>query len=97
MATVHPLPAPATEQPRKAEAAGVQSLAPFVRQPEEQDFLHLSEPLARPTAAQTNLMQADAAQVSTQLSRSETQQTALENVIAQLNSTSNNIFSKLSQ
>jgi flagellar hook-associated protein 3 FlgL len=36
------------------------------------------------TAAQTNLMQADVAQVATQLSLAETQQTALENVIAQL-------------
>ena len=48
-------------------------------------------------AAQTNLMQADVAQVSTQLSLSETQQTALEDVIAQLNSTSNDLFSKLPQ
>jgi flagellar hook-associated protein 3 FlgL len=47
------------------------------------------------TAAQTNLMQADLAQISTQLSLSETQQTALEDVIAQLNSTSNSLFSKL--
>jgi len=47
------------------------------------------------TGAQTNLMQADVAQVSTQLSLSETQQTALEDVIAQLNSTSNSLFSKL--
>lgn len=36
------------------------------------------------TAAQTNLMQADVANIATQLSLSETQQTALENVIAQL-------------
>ena len=49
------------------------------------------------TSAQTNLMQADVAQVSTQLSLSETQQTALEDVIAQLNSTSNDLFSKLPQ
>ncbi len=49
------------------------------------------------TAAQTNLMQADVAKVSTQLSLSETQQTALEDVIAQLNSTSNDLFSKLPQ
>jgi len=49
------------------------------------------------TAAQTNLMQADVAQVATQLSLSETQQTALEDVIAQLNSTSNDLFSKLPQ
>jgi flagellar hook-associated protein 3 FlgL len=47
------------------------------------------------TAAQTNLMQADVAQVSTQLSLSETQQTALEDVIAQLNSSSNSLFSKM--
>jgi flagellar hook-associated protein 3 FlgL len=47
------------------------------------------------TAAQTNLMQADVAQVSTQLSLAETQQTALEDVIAQLGSTSNSLFSKL--
>ena len=47
------------------------------------------------TGAQTNLMQADVAQVSTQLSLSETQQTALEDVIAQLDSASNSLFSKL--
>jgi len=47
------------------------------------------------TTAQTNLMQADVAQVSTQLSLSETQQTALEDVISQLDSTSNSLFSKL--
>ena len=47
------------------------------------------------TAAQTNLMQADVAQISTQLSLSETQQTALEDVIAQLDSQSNSLFSKL--
>jgi flagellar hook-associated protein 3 FlgL len=47
------------------------------------------------TAAQTNLMQADVGQVSTQLSLAETQQTALEDVIAQLESTSNSLFSKL--
>ena len=45
------------------------------------------------TTAQTNLMQADVAQVSTQLSLSETQQTALEDVISQLGSDS--LFSKL--
>jgi flagellar hook-associated protein 3 FlgL len=45
------------------------------------------------TAAQTNLMQADVATVSTQLSLSETQQTALEDVIAQLGSGS--LFDKL--
>jgi len=47
------------------------------------------------TAAQTNLMQADVATVSTQLALSETQQTALEDVIAQLDSASNSLFSKL--
>jgi flagellar hook-associated protein 3 FlgL len=47
------------------------------------------------TAAQTNLMQADVGQVSTQLSLSETQQTALEDVISQLDSSSNSLFSKL--
>ncbi len=47
------------------------------------------------TAAQTDLLQADVAHVSTQLSLSETQQTALEDVIAQLNSASNSLFAKL--
>ncbi len=47
------------------------------------------------TAAQTNLMQADIPTVSTQLSQAETQQTALEDVIAQLESTSNDLFTKL--
>ncbi len=47
------------------------------------------------TSAQTNLMQADIPTVSTQLSLSETQQTALEDVIAQLNSSQNDLFSKL--
>jgi flagellar hook-associated protein 3 FlgL len=47
------------------------------------------------TTAQTDLMQADIPTVSTQLSLAETQQTALEDVIAQLNSTSNDLFSKL--
>jgi len=47
------------------------------------------------TTAQTNLMQADVATVSTQLSLSEAQQTALEDVIVQLNSSSNSLFSKL--
>jgi flagellar hook-associated protein 3 FlgL len=47
------------------------------------------------TVAQTNLMQADVGQVSTQLSLAETQQTALEDVIAQLDSASNSLFSKL--
>jgi hypothetical protein len=35
------------------------------------------------------------AQVSTQLSLSETQQTALEDVIASLDSSSNSLFSKI--
>jgi flagellar hook-associated protein 3 FlgL len=47
------------------------------------------------TAAQTELMQADIPTISTQLSLAETQQTALEDVIAQLNSTQNDLFSKL--
>ena len=47
------------------------------------------------TAAQTDLMQADIPTVSTQLSLAETQQTALEDVIAQLESVSNSLFSKL--
>ncbi len=47
------------------------------------------------TAAQTNLMQADIPTVSTQLSLDETQQTALEDVIAQLESSSNSLFSKM--
>ncbi len=47
------------------------------------------------TGTQSNLMQADVAQVSTQLSLSETQQTALEDVIAQLDQSSNSLFSKL--
>ena len=47
------------------------------------------------TTAQTDLRQADIPTVSTQLSLAETQQTALEDVIAQLESTANNLFSKL--
>jgi flagellar hook-associated protein 3 FlgL len=47
------------------------------------------------TAAQASLMQADIPQLSTQLSLAETQQTALEDVIAQLGSVSNSLFSKL--
>lgn len=50
---------------------------------------------AQLTTAQTDLMQADIPTISTQLSLAETQQTALEDVIAQLESTSNNLFSKL--
>ncbi|MDE3186068.1 MAG: flagellar hook-associated protein FlgL [Acidobacteriota bacterium] len=45
------------------------------------------------TTAQTNLMQADLPQISTQLSLAETQQTALEDVISQLGSGS--LFQKL--
>ncbi len=45
------------------------------------------------TSAQTNLMQADVAKISTQLSLSETQQTALEDVISKLGSGS--LFDKL--
>lgn len=48
---------------------------------------------AQLTAAQTNLMQADVAQVATQLSMAQTQQTALMSVIAQLGSGS--LFDKL--
>ena len=47
------------------------------------------------TVAQTNLMQADVAQIATQLSLAETQQTALESMIVQLSSPSNSLFSKL--
>ena len=47
------------------------------------------------TTVQTDLMQADVGTVSAQLSLAETQQTALEDVIAQLDSTSNDLFSKL--
>ncbi|HLY39863.1 MAG TPA: flagellar hook-associated protein FlgL [Terracidiphilus sp.] len=46
-------------------------------------------------AAQTNLMQADLPQVTTQLSLSETQQTALEDMIVELESASNSLFNKL--
>ena len=45
------------------------------------------------TAAQTDLMQADVAQISTRLTTAETQQTALESVIAQLGSGS--LFDKI--
>lgn len=47
------------------------------------------------TTQQTNLMQADLAQVASQLSLSETQQQALINVIAQMESSSNSLFSKM--
>jgi len=45
------------------------------------------------TTAHTDLMQADIPTVSTQLSLCEPQQTALEDVIAQLNSSQNSLFS----
>ena len=45
--------------------------------------------------SQTNLMQADVAQIATQLALAETQQTALESIIVQLSSPSNSLFSKL--
>jgi flagellar hook-associated protein 3 FlgL len=57
----------------------------------------VSSDQAQSTTAQTNLMQADVAQVSTQLSLSETQQTALEDVISELDSASNSLFSKIQQ
>ena len=47
------------------------------------------------TAVQTNLMQADIAQVSSQLSLNETQQTALESVIAALYNSQHDLFSKM--
>jgi flagellar hook-associated protein 3 FlgL len=47
------------------------------------------------TTAQTDLIQADLPTVSTQLSLDQTQQTALEDVIAQMESESNSLFSKL--
>lgn len=53
MATAHPLPVPATEQPRKPDppianpARSEQSLVPVSRPLEEDDFLQLSPPLAR--------------------------------------------------
>jgi flagellar hook-associated protein 3 FlgL len=47
------------------------------------------------TADQTNLMQADIGQVSTQLSLAETQQTALEAVISQLDSSTNSLFTHM--
>jgi flagellar hook-associated protein 3 FlgL len=47
------------------------------------------------TTAQTNLMQASTATIATQLSLSETQQTALEDVIAQLDNSSHDLFSKM--
>ena len=47
------------------------------------------------TTAQTNLIQADIPSIATQLSSAEAQQTALEDVIAQLESPTNNLFAKL--
>jgi flagellar hook-associated protein 3 FlgL len=47
------------------------------------------------TSAQSTLMQADVAGLATQLSLSKTQQTALESMIATLDSSSNTLFSKL--
>jgi flagellar hook-associated protein 3 FlgL len=47
------------------------------------------------TAAQSILMQADVGQVSTQLSLAATQQTALEDVISQLDQSSNSLFSRM--
>lgn len=53
MATAHPLPAPTTEPPRKLDAsganpaAGEQSLVPVPHPLEEENFLHLSAPVAR--------------------------------------------------
>jgi flagellar hook-associated protein 3 FlgL len=47
-------------------------------------------------AAQTNLIGDDEATVATQLSQATTQQTALEDVIASLDSSSNSLFSKIS-
>lgn len=46
-------------------------------------------------AAQTNLIQADLPGIATRLAQSQTQQTALINVIAQLESFSNSLFSKM--
>jgi flagellar hook-associated protein 3 FlgL len=48
------------------------------------------------TAAQSNLMQADLSEVSTNVSLNQTQQTALEDMIADLESPSNSLFSKMS-
>lgn len=47
------------------------------------------------TTEQTNLLQADTADVATKLSTAETQSTALEDVIAELDSSSNSLFSKI--
>ena len=46
-------------------------------------------------AAQNNLMQADLPTLATQLSLNQTQQSALESVIAQLFSPSNSLFNKI--
>jgi flagellar hook-associated protein 3 FlgL len=55
----------------------------------------VSNEQAQLTTTQTNLMQADVGTVSTQLSLAESQQTALESVIAQLGSATNSLFSKM--
>jgi len=47
------------------------------------------------TTAQSTLMQADVASLSTQLSLSKTQQTALESMISTMDSSSNTLFAKL--
>jgi hypothetical protein len=47
------------------------------------------------TVAQGNLMQADVAIVSRQTSLAETQQTALEDVISQLDSPPGSLFSRV--
>lgn len=47
------------------------------------------------TSAQTNLLQADVATISTKLSTAEAQFTALESVIVSLESSSNNLFEKM--
>ena len=44
---------------------------------------------------QTNLVQDGIPAIATQLSQTQEQRTALEDVIAQLDSTSNSLFSKL--
>ena len=46
-------------------------------------------------AAQMNLIQADIPTIATQMAQTQTQQTALISVIAQLESSSNNLFSKM--
>jgi flagellar hook-associated protein 3 FlgL len=55
----------------------------------------LSDEKTQLTSVQTDLLQADTATVSTKLSTAESQQTALEDVISELDSSSNDLFSKL--